>query len=274
MCIDTVRRSEPAVVVAVNDAVIKRAAIAREVQNHADASPKAAWDSATRALVVRGLLLQRARSLGLAAEPRSEDGLRETDDEALIRALLELEVRTPTADEASCLRYYRANQARFRSPDLFEPLHILFKAPRTDEAAYAKSRVSAEAVLTELASAPDRFERLARALSDCPSARDGGRLGQVTQAEVTPEFATALDSLRAGETRGTPVCASYGVHVLRLDRKIAGAVLPFAQVRERIASYLEESASRRALAQYVALLAGQARISGIDMPSSASPLVQ
>src|SRR5208283_6058959 len=193
MCIDTVRRSEPAVVVAVNDAVIKRAAIAREVQNHADASPKAAWDSATRALVVRGLLLQRARSLGLAAEPRSEDGLRETDDEALIRALLELEVRTPTADEASCLRYYRANQARFRSPDLFEPLHILFKAPRTDEAAYAKSRVSAEAVLTELASAPDRFERLARALSDCPSARDGGRLGQVTQAEVTPEFATALD---------------------------------------------------------------------------------
>src|SRR5271165_2720678 len=92
------------------------------------------------------------RALGLAAEPRSEDGLRETDDEALIRALLELEVRTPTADEASSLRYYRANQARFRSPDLFEPLHILFKAPRTDEAAYAKATASAsaEAVLTEL----------------------------------------------------------------------------------------------------------------------------
>ncbi|HME21683.1 MAG TPA: peptidylprolyl isomerase [Acetobacteraceae bacterium] len=276
MRVDTVRRSEPAAVVAVNDAVIERAAIAREVQYHANASPKVAWDSATRALVVRELLLQRAHALGLAAKPRSEGGLRETDDEALIRTLLELEVRTPTADEASCPRYYRANQARFRSPDLFEPLHILFKAPRTDEAAYAKAKAtaSAEAVLTELVSAPDRFESLARALSDCPSARDGGRLGQVTPTEVTPEFVAAVESLRAGETCRTPVRASYGVHVLRLDRKIAGSVLPFAQVQERIASYLEECASRRALAQYVALLAGRAQITGFVMPGAASPLVQ
>ncbi len=272
--IDTIRRPEPASVVTVNDTVIERAAIAREVQNHAGASPKAAWDSATRALVVRELLLLRARALGLAATPRAEGGLRETDDEASIRALLELEVRTPTADEASCLRYYHANQTRFRSPDLFEPLHILFKAARTDAAGYGKAVTSAEAVLNELASAPDRFDELARALSDCPSASDGGRLGQVTPAEVTREFAAVLVSLGAGETCSTPVCASYGVHVLRLDRKIAGSVLPFTQVRERIASYLEESASRRALAQYVALLAGQARISGIDMPSALSPLVQ
>ena len=61
-------------------------------------------------------------------EPRSENGLRETEEEALIRMLLETEVMTPTAEEADCRRYYQSNLSRFRSPDLYEPLHILFKA--------------------------------------------------------------------------------------------------------------------------------------------------
>jgi peptidyl-prolyl cis-trans isomerase C len=49
--------------------------------------------------------------------------------------------------------------------------------------------------------------------------------------------------------------------------------LPFAPVRERIATYLEDSAWRHAVAQYVAVLAGAADIAGFDMPG-ASPLVQ
>jgi hypothetical protein len=139
------------------------------------------WE-ATQALVVRELLLQRARMLGLAAEPRSDGGLRESDDEALIRTLLETEVRRPRADDEACRRYYQANQSRFRSPDTFEPLHILFQAPRDDEVSFADALARAEAVLVELREAPDRIESLARALSDCPSAREGGRLGLIAAA--------------------------------------------------------------------------------------------
>ena len=51
---------------------------------------KAAWEEATRALVIRELLLQRARTLDLAALPLVQDGARETDEEALIRLLLEI----------------------------------------------------------------------------------------------------------------------------------------------------------------------------------------
>lgn len=267
-------RNATAPVVAVNDVVIANAAIAREAQNHAGASASQAWDEATRALIVRELLAQRARSLGLVAAPQSVDGLRETEEEALIRALLEAEVRTPQADEAACRRYYDANPARFRSPELFEPLHILFQAARDDEAAYATAQERARAALSEVLAEPDRFEALARALSDCPSAREGGRLGQVGRGETTPEFEAALLALPAGETCRQPVLTRYGAHVLRLERKVGGQVLPFPHVRARIARYLEESVWRRAVAQYVALLAGQASITGFDMPGAASPLVQ
>lgn len=260
--------------VAVNQTIIGGADIAREVQNHTGTDPQQAWEAATRALVVRELLLQRARSLGLVAAPLSHDGLRETDEEALIRQLLEAEVKTPTADEAACHRYYIANQARFRSPDLYEPLHILFKAPHDDKAAYAHARARGTAVLEQLHATPDQFENLARALSDCPSASEGGRLGQIADGDTTPEFAAALQSMQPGCIHSQPVLTHYGVHVVRLDRKAAGTVLPFERVKDRIAVYLEDRVQRRAMAQYVTVLAGQADIAGCDITGAATALVQ
>lgn len=267
-------RNAAAPVVAVNDVVIANAEIAREAQNHAGASAKEAWEAAARALIVRELLAQRARALGLVPDPQSVDGLRETGEEALIRALLETELRTPKADEAACRRYYAANPARFQSPALFEPRHILFQAAREDTAAYAVALERARAVLAEVLAAPERFDALARAHSACASAAEGGRLGQIRRGETTPEFEAALLALAAGETCREPVQTRYGVHVLRLDRKAPGQLLPFAAMRGRIARYLEESAWHRAVAQYVALLAGQASIMGFDMPGAPTPLVQ
>ncbi len=260
--------------VSVNGVIIANGDIAREVQNHEGASPAAAWQAATRALVVRELLLQRAATLGLTPAPRTEDGVRETEEEALIRALLGAEVRTPTADDDACRRYYQSNLSRFHGPDLFEPLHILFKAARADVAAFARAEERAKAVLAEVKAAPDRFESIAMALSDCPSARDDGRLGQVARGETTAEFEAALLGLQPGQICPDIVRTRYGVHVLRLDRKIAGEVLAFAQVRERVAAYLEENTLRRAAAQYVAVLAGQARILGFEIAGPGSSLVQ
>ena len=260
--------------IAVNDAVIANADIAREVQNHTGASPQTAWQEAVRALVIRQLLLQRAQSLDLVAVPRSEAGLRETEEEALIRALLETEIRTPAAGEAERRRYYQANQSKFRSPDLYEPRHILFKASRDDTAAFALALERAMQVLAAVRAAPERFSSLAASLSECPSANEGGRLGQVTRGDTTPEFETALVSLAPGQICAEPVQTRYGVHVLWLERKIDGVPLPFEQVRDRIGAYLEESAWRRAISQYVSLLAGQACITGFDLPGATSPLVQ
>jgi peptidyl-prolyl cis-trans isomerase C len=259
---------------AVNHVTIPHATVAREVQNHAAESAEAAWEQATRALVIRELLLQRATALNLVAEPRVQDGARETDEEAVIRLLLEREVRTPTADDAVCRRYYDSHRARLRSPDVFEPAHILFKARRDDAVAYGKAVANAEAVLAELEEHPDRFDSLARNLSDCPSASEGGRLGQVVRGDTTPEFETFLVALVPGQICPTPVRTRYGVHVLRLDRKSEGKTLPFEAVRDRIAAYLEARTWRRAVAQYLALLAGRAQIVGCNLPAATSPLVQ
>jgi len=103
---------------------------------------------------------------------------------------------------------------------------------------------------------------------------EGGRLGQVVRGDTTPEFETFLFAIQPGQICPTPVRTRYGVHVLRLDRKIEGERLSFEAVRSRIATYLEELTWRRAVAQYIALVAGQAQIVGFALPAATSPLVQ
>ena len=71
--------------VMVNDVAIPHATIAREVQNHQAESSAVAWEQATRALVIRELLLQRAHALDLVADPRTADGARETRATTKIR---------------------------------------------------------------------------------------------------------------------------------------------------------------------------------------------
>jgi len=129
-------------------------------------------------------------------------------------------------------------------------------------------RPSRELMRKQRSRSPKCFERFASALSDCLSASAGGRLGQVARGEA------ALLSLEAGQVHPEPVQTRYGVHVVKLDRKICGESLPFDQVHERIAAYLEVCSWRRAVAQYVALLAGQAQITGFDLPGAPSLLVQ
>lgn len=253
--------------VAVDGVVIPHDAISREAQNHAARTPLAAWTAAARALVVRALLLGEARRLGIAPDPLCDErGRRETDEDAMIRVLIEREVATPRADEDACRRYYDRNRRRFRSADIFEAAHILFAARRDDPPAFERAQAGAAAALVVLMKDPGRFASLARAHSACPSAEQGGNLGQITAGDTTPEFEAALMALAPGEITARPVETRYGFHIIRLDRRIAGEELPFELVRERIADYLAERVHRIAVAQYIARLAGQAEIEGVTLP--------
>ena len=253
-------------VVSVNGVVVARAAIAREAQNHPAPKPILAWQAAARALVLRELLLQEARRLAVVAEPTTDaQGRRETDDEALIRTLAEREVTVPEADEDTCRRYYEQNRRRFRSADIYEASHILFAAPANDRKAFGEVQRDATAVLAELKDHPERFAELARAHSACPSGAQGGNLGQITAGQTTPEFEQALRALAPGALTEVPVATRYGVHIIRLDRKIEGRPLPFEWVRERIAAYLGERTRRTATAQYIARLVSRAEITGIEL---------
>lgn len=261
--------------IVVNGTAISREAIGLEAQNHPAEEHRAAFRAAAEALVIRELLLQEAHRLGIVADPaRDAEGRRETEEEALIRGLVDREVKVPVADEEACRRYYERNRRRFSTPPLHEVRHILIPAPADDGDARRAARARADVLLAALATDPGSFAILASEASACPSRAVGGSLGQIGPGQTVPEFEEAVAAMTPGRVHPEPVETRYGVHVVELVRRVDGRELPFEAVRERIAAYLGEAVRRRALAQYVALLVGRAEIKGIEMAGAASPLVQ
>jgi peptidyl-prolyl cis-trans isomerase C len=261
--------------VSVNGTEITRAAISQETQNHPAAKPVEAWLNAARALVIRQLLLQEGRALGLAPVPIcDESGRREADDEALVRALIDHEVRTPAPDGDACRRYFDQNMRRFRSADLYEVSHILLAAPLRDQSARSKARAQAEALIEQIATEPGEFGQLAQQHSACPSRNVSGSLGQIGPGQTVPEFERALALMATGRTHPAPIESRYGFHVIHVHHREDGRQLPFEAVHERIASYLAERVHRIAVRQYIARLAGKAIITGIELAGSNSPLIQ
>ena len=262
------RRFTRPVPVSINGVVIPSAAIARETQNHQASDPDQAWTLAAQALAIRELLSQEAERLSIVAEPVEDgEGRRETLEEACLRGLVEREVKIPRADEVACRRYYQANLGRFRSADLYEVAHIL--VPNGPQA-----RELAARLIAELRQRPESFAETAAVHSACPSGKQGGNLGQIGPGQTVPEFEAALRGLEAGTIHPEPVESRYGLHIVRLDRRIEGRQMPFELVHERIADYLEDAVHRRALRQYVTILAGRAQLTGVDFGATAGPLVQ
>ena len=252
--------------ITVNGTPIGEREIARETQYHPADTLEAARRKAAEALVVRQLLLQQARELAI----EGEDAL----DEKRIEALLAREVRTPRADRDACHRYYQNHLHRLRSPDLVQARHILFAAKPSDADALAAARAKAQGAIDLLKAQPHRFSELAKELSACPSAKEGGNLGQLTRGSTVPELDTFLFELEPGQLCPVPIRSRYGFHVLEVQQKVEGRTLPFDRVQDKIAQYLEEQVWRQAVRQYIQLLVGRATITGIVLKGTSSPLVQ
>jgi peptidyl-prolyl cis-trans isomerase C len=250
--------------ITVNGETIPAAAIAAEAQHHhaPKGKPGLAWRAATRALVIRTLLLQEARRRSLDPAPRElAAGRIETEEEALIRQILEIAVIPVEPGEAEIRAAYDADPFRFRAPALFEAAHILIPA------ANPAARARAERLLATLRKDPAAFDRLAAEESACPSRANGGRLGQLTAGDTVPEFEAALASLDEGAI--ALVESRYGIHILRLDARAPGEILPFETVRSRLHEALARAAWACAARAFIARLVADATVTGIVLDPAA-----
>lgn len=256
----------------INGRVIDPARIDAEARRHAHApDPQAA---ARRALAARELLLERAAELGLLeGRARAEVSFADSGaEDEVIERLLELEVKTPEPTEDECRRYYDRNPGQFRAGDLIEASHILFAL--TARVPPGALRAKAAEVHAIARRAPQRFAELAHEYSNCPSAANGGALGQLGRGDTVPEFERTLFATDALGVLPDLVDTRHGFHVVLVTRRIPGRQLPFATAHERIAEQLRAHSTTRALAQYVQVLAGNATLRGVDLAAASSPLVQ
>ena len=236
--------------------MLEESAIAAEMQYAPAGSRDQAYTAAARALTVRKLLEDRARVLGFLAEAETDEAVRVE----AIETVLEAEIDVPAADEAACREWYDTHPEAIRAPDLLEASHILFAAPPDDPAARATALAEAKAALAEIEREPAKFEAIARARSACPSAANGGALGQIGRGDTVPEFETYLFALDDGELCAAPIPSRYGYHIAKLVHRAEGRPLPYSVARTFIARRIEDRRYREALSIYLRDLAVRAGI--------------
>ena len=268
--------------VSVNGVVIPEVDILQEAQNHPAPTPGEALLEAARSLVIRELLWQEAKDKNLVPDNEDsigedsigEDNTRQTKLDAAISALLESEIKTPEASEEDCKAFYDRDPSRFSTETIWQVRHILVSANPKDKKAFDQAREKAYAILEQVKKNPQNFATIAKDISSCPSAAEGGNLGQITRGSTVPEFENALKKAKKTGLLMQPIESRYGYHIVEINQIIPGEILPLELVKEKIAAWLEASSWSKAVQQYIAILAGKSHITGIDLKSGEGPLVQ
>lgn len=255
--------------ITVNGVTIAPTAMAQELQYHPAPSREEAVFLAAQALVIRELLQQRITELGLSVT--AEPG--QSEEEAATWLLIEREVLVPECDEESCQRYYERNSARYATAPLLAVRHILLECAPEDAEARSLAKEKAESLLALLQEDAGRFAELAQAHSACPSKAQAGSLGQISKGQTVPEFERQLFMLPAG-LASQAIESRYGWHVVSIDQRLEGKVLPYEIVAGSIRALLQQGVWQKAVSQYLQTLIGAADIVGIQLQGADSPLLQ
>jgi peptidyl-prolyl cis-trans isomerase C len=229
---------------------------------------KSPQNDAIQSLVLRELLLQECqrRSLDLnmvmaALEEPDVEQFSETLDK-IFSEEDDITILEPTDQE--CETYYKNNPQRFNSSEIIESSHILFKVD--DTSPVDEVRPVAEKILQQVLEKPELFGELAKKYSECPSGEMNGSLGQTSHGQMVPEFEAVAFSLQPGQIAPKLVETRFGLHIIRLENRAEGKLLPFEAAKDKIANYLSLSARRWAVSRYMHLLASRAEIQGVKLP--------
>ena len=140
--------------------------------------------------------------------------------------------------------YYQYHSEQFRRPETRLVRHILITVNETiaeNTRAEAGKRIAT--IQARLAREPQRFEEQALKHSECPTALDGGKLGDLPRGKLFSELDKALFELKAGEVSGV-LESELGFHVLRCDAITEAGVLDYDQAKPHIRKLMEQKRKR------------------------------
>ena len=139
--------------------------------------------------------------------------------EAEIKAEYERQIRTEKQEELVRIR------------------HLFFKwKPTASDAVRRKVIARAKAARQRVLDGED-FVAVAKAVSQGPTALEGGELGEMNRQQMLPAFARAIEGLETGQMSG-PVETPNGVHIVQVASSRVKASTTFAEARQRIYSQL------------------------------------
>ena len=165
--------------------------------------------------------------------------------------------------EEDAKKFYDENPAQFEIKEQVRASHILIK-PKTGEASTdpnqekAKAKAKAEELLKQIKEGAD-FAALAKANSDCPSAKNGGDLNYFSKGQMVQSFENAAFELEVGQVSDI-VETRYGYHIVKVTDYKAPGIKTFVQSKDDIIKDLTTKKQSELYKQYIESLKKKANI--------------
>jgi len=139
-------------------------------------------------------------------------------------------------------RYYQANKNKFRTKDRVRLRHILIQVPDNPTPEEEKAADSRALEIRKLAITGASFAQLARKYSQGAGASEGGEIGWVDRSSLISELAVAAFNMSAGSI-SQPIRTTLGIHILKVEDRDRGSVLPLSEVEKKIKAELNAKVS-------------------------------
>lgn len=165
-----------------------------------------------------------------------------------VEAVLESVARNaPAVTDTDVEIFYLQHADRFHKPETRRLRHILLTI---NEDLAGSGRLEAgeriQAIHQRLLKDPQRFAEQALKHSECPTAMNGGLLGEVPRGQLYPELEAAAFTLEAGQISEV-VESPLGFHVVHCEAIQTERRVPLEEVRERLRTRIADG--RRSAAQ-------------------------
>jgi len=189
------------------------------------------------------------KSAGMTVETLKE----QIKNQLITQKLIESLASDKKVSASDIQAYYDKNKSQFFQKEAKKASHILFKP---------EDKATAEKVLKEVQGGGD-FAALAKQYSiDTATASKGGDLGWPTSPYV-PEFQTALDKLKKGQTSAL-VQSPYGWHIIRVTDERSGTQQTLEEVKAQIEQIIVQQRKADSYQQFLNDLRKDAKIEILD----------
>jgi peptidyl-prolyl cis-trans isomerase C len=202
-------------------------------------------------LVSRELLKQEAEKQDLAKDPAYAARIENSQRMLLSQMAAETYVKNVAVSDEDVKKEYDQRVGEMKLTE-YKARHIL-----------VDTEDSAKDILKKLQKG-EKFEALAKKLSKDPGSKEtGGDLGWFNPQQMVPPFASAVASLKNGETTQAPVKTDFGWHIIKREDSRDQAPPPFDEVKEQIRNMLQT----QKLQQHIADLKNTAKIERMAPPA-------
>ena len=172
-------------------------------------------------------------------------------DEASLRKALHRELlfdsimqrvseKIPEVTDVDIQLFYQMHRDRFDTPEQRLARHILITInPEYPENTHQAALAKIADIADKLQGRSNRFQGFAKRYSECPTAMEGGKLGDVVRGQLYPELDAEL--FKMAENEISPIVETeMGFHLVMCEKIKPTRSVPLSKVTEKIRIILEQ----------------------------------